>query len=180
MKRELRGRFEHDRDGYTEAKGEFIKALTKRARSFTEKMDEFFVAWINIYEYNMLHNVEGLPEGYIELAKHIPSGTRKLLDLGCGTGLELEEVFRRYPGIEVTRIDLAQPMLDKLAKKYTCKNIALICASYIGYDFGEEMYDCVISFESMHHWTHEQKADVYSRIHRALKPGGKYIECDYL
>jgi predicted TPR repeat methyltransferase len=38
----------------------------------------------------MLNNVAGLAEGYTELVKHIPSGTETLLDLGCGTGLELE------------------------------------------------------------------------------------------
>jgi len=49
----------------------FIEAVTKQARGIAEKMDDFFVARLDLYEENMLHNVEGLPEGYIELAKHI-------------------------------------------------------------------------------------------------------------
>ena len=32
LKRELAGRFEHDRDGYTAAKGDFIRAVTARAK----------------------------------------------------------------------------------------------------------------------------------------------------
>jgi SAM-dependent methyltransferase len=103
-----------------------------------------------------------------------------LLDLGCGTGLELEEIFRLYPDIDVTGIDLTHPMLEVLADKYCRKHIILICASYIGYDFGQEQYDCVISFETMHHWTHNQKIEIYRYIHKALKPGGRYIECDYM
>ena len=32
----------------------------------------------------------------------------------------------------------------------------------------------------MHHFSHEQKIKLYSRIYSALKPGGKYIEGDYM
>ena len=40
LKRTLKERFEYDRDGYTDAKGEFIKTVTKRARNLAEKMDD--------------------------------------------------------------------------------------------------------------------------------------------
>jgi len=33
LKRELKERFEHDRDGYTNAKGDYINSITERARS---------------------------------------------------------------------------------------------------------------------------------------------------
>ena len=143
-------------------------------------MDAFFIARLAVYEENMLTNVEGLPEGYVELAKHIPGGAKSLLDLGCGTGLELEEIFKLHPDIKVVGMDITQPMLTKLSEKFPDKDITLICASYLDYDFGTQRYDCVISFETMHHWTHEEKRGVYEKIHRALKPGGRYIECDYM
>jgi len=169
-----------DRDGYTDAKGEFIHAIAQRAKTLAEKMDEFFAARLGIYEDNMLMNVEGLPEGYAELAKHIPLGAKTLLDLGCGTGLELEEIYKLHPDIIVTGIDITQPMLTMLSGKYPDKDITLVRASYLGYDFGTEQYDCVISFETMHHWTHEEKLGVYKNIRRALKPEGRYVECDYM
>ena len=50
LKRELMEQYEHDRDGYTEAKGEFIEAVTKRARGIAEKMDDFFIARLDAYE----------------------------------------------------------------------------------------------------------------------------------
>jgi len=103
-----------------------------------------------------------------------------LLDLGCGTGLELEEVFKHYPDVQVTGIDLTQAMLDKLSTKYGDKQITLICASYLGYDFGVEEYDCAISFETMHHFPWEEKLALYKNIHRALKSCGRYIEGDYM
>lgn len=186
LKVKLKGRFEHDRDGYTNAKGEFIKAVTKQARDVLgtgntlEKMDDFFSARIDIYDAHMLQNIEGIAEGHKELAKRIPAEAQTLLDLGCGTGLELEEIFWLHPDVCVTGIDLTQAMLDKLAEKYSDKNVIRVCASYLGYDFGSEKYDCVISFQTMHHLTHEEKTGLYINIRKALKPGGKYIECDYM
>jgi len=180
LKRGLRDQFEYDRDGYTDAKGEFIKAVTRRAKGTAEKMDNFFAARIGVYEYFMLNYVEGLPEGYFELAKHIPPGTRTLLDLGCGTGLELEEIFNIYPDIGVTGIDLTQSMLDMLSEKYGSRNVNVICASYLDHDFGEDRYGCAISIETMHHWPHGVKTEVYKNICKALKAGGRYIECDYM
>lgn len=36
---------------------------------------------------------------YQWMARELPSGTRRLLDLGCGTGLELDCIFRRLPDL---------------------------------------------------------------------------------
>jgi SAM-dependent methyltransferase len=94
--------------------------------------------------------------------------------------LELEEIFKINPDMNVTGIDLTQPMLDRLSEKNSDKNITTICASYLNYDFGEGKYDCAISFETMHHWPHEVKARVYNNIIKALKSGGRYVECDYM
>jgi len=156
----------------------FVLSVTNPPR--LETMSDFFTARAPIYDEYMLYNVEGVAEGYTEFAKHIPSKTETLLDLGCGTGLELSEIFRRYPDIQVTGIDLTQAMLDRLSEKYSNRQITLICASYLGYDFGFEKYDCAISFETMHHLTPDEKLALYTSIHKALKPYGRYLEGDYM
>ena len=144
------------------------------------KMEDFFTSQAPAYDEYMLDNVEGFSQGCAQLAKHVPEGAQTLLDLGCGTGLELEKVFERYPHIKVTGMDITQAMLDKLAEKYSDKQITLICASYIDYDFGSEQYDCIISLETMHHWPQAQKRVLYANLLRALKPGGRYVEGDYM
>jgi len=145
-----------------------------------DKMSDFFTEQAPGYDEYMLNNVKGVAEGYTEIAKHLPSNMETLLDLGCGTGLELAEIYRRYPDVRVTGLDLTQAMLDILIDKFKDKKITLVCASYMNYDFGCEKYDCVISFETMHHLPHGEKLALYTNIYKALKPGGRYVEGDYM
>ncbi|BCN32696.1 class I SAM-dependent methyltransferase [Anaeromicropila herbilytica] len=145
-----------------------------------ERMNEFFAARVEGYDEHMLSNVEGCKEAYIKLAELIPFDCKKLLDLGCGTGMELDGIFKRFADIHVTGIDLTQAMLDKLKEKYSNKNISLICGSYFDVDFGIGQYDCAISFQTMHHFSHEAKIGLYKRILDSLMDSGVYIECDYM
>lgn len=145
-----------------------------------EKMNDFFTNRIEEYEEQMLTRVEGCREAYGMLPTLIPKGCKHLLDLGCGTGLELEKVFLEFPDIQVTGVDLTQSMLDQLKEKYAEKSLHLICGSYFDVEFEDQFFDCAISFQTMHHFSHEAKIGLYKKIFRFLKPGGVYIECDYM
>ena len=145
-----------------------------------EKMSNFFAARADGYDKHMLDNVVGCREGYIEMAKQLPDDCQTLLDLGCGTGLELEEIFRRFPTIAVTGIDLTQEMLDALSRKYASKSPILICGDYFTADFGDVPFDAAVSFETMHHFPKEKKHALYQKIYDALTPNGVYVECDYM
>jgi len=142
-----------------------------------EKMTDFFIARLDSYEAHMLENGN---EDYRKIAELIPISTEKILDLGCGTGLELDEIFKRLPQVSVTGIDLTQAMLDRLQQKHAGKNLKLVCGSYFDIDHGENTYDTVISFETMHHFSREDKVGLYRKLHKSLKSNGAYIEADYM
>ncbi|MDR1267060.1 MAG: class I SAM-dependent methyltransferase [Holosporales bacterium] len=144
-----------------------------------EKMDEFFASRLHEYDNHML-SIEELPEAYRKLAQLIPTDTQTLLDLGCGTGLELEEIFKLHPHIAVTGIDLTSAMMDRLREKYPDKDITLFCANYLDHDFGKEHYDVAVSCETLHHLSLEEKIGLYTHLFQSLKPNGRYIECDYM
>ena len=144
-----------------------------------EKMSDFFTARIAEYDEHMLSCVEGCREGYEEMARLVPEKARTLLDLGCGTGLELSEIFKRIPDVEVTGIDLTKPMLDRLEEKFPGKSLNLICGDYFKVPFGEG-FDCAVSFQTMHHFTKDKKLGLYKKLYDALADGGFYIECDYM
>ncbi|HBF39103.1 MAG TPA: class I SAM-dependent methyltransferase [Firmicutes bacterium] len=145
-----------------------------------EKMSDFFTVRVNGYDSHMLNEVAGCKEGYQKMADLLPGTVVNLLDLGCGTGLELDEIFKIHPAMQVTGIDLTAAMLDVLKQKHPGKDMTLIQANYFDYDFGTGKFDAVLSFQTMHHFPHAKKIELYSRIYSALKPGGKYIECDYM
>lgn len=145
-----------------------------------EKMSDFFTARVEGYDEHMLTNVEGCKEAYKKMSMLVPKTCTNLLDLGCGTGLELDEIFKVMHNIKVTGIDLTQAMLDKLSQKHQDKSLNLICDSYFDVDLGRCVYDCAISFQTMHHFSHEDKIKLYKKIYNSLKPNGVYIECDYM
>lgn len=148
--------------------------------STLEKMSDFFEARVNGYDEHMLNNVEGCREGYIKMAQLVPQDTVRILDLGCGTGLELDEIFKVLPDAEVTGVDLTQSMLDKLTEKHSDKNINLVCGDYFTVDFGINKFDCALSFQTMHHFSHDKKTALYEKIKNSLTDNGVYIECDYM
>ena len=113
------------------------------------------------------------------MAEYVPEGCRKLLDLGCGAGLELEAIFGKIPDVAVTGIDLCEAMLCKLKEKNEGRSINLICGDYFTADFGGE-FDCAVSFQTMHHFSKEKKTELYRKIYDALTDEGVYIECDYM
>ena len=145
-----------------------------------ELMDEFFAARVDGYDEHMIANVGGCKEGYIQMAQLVPEGSTRILDLGCGTGLELDEIFKYMPDASVVGIDMTQAMLDRLREKHGERDITLICGDYFTTDFGADKFDCAISFQTMHHFSHEKKTELYAKIRDSLADGGVYIECDYM
>ena len=104
----------------------------------------------------------------------------RILDLGCGTGLELEALFQRVPQARVTGVDLAEKMLELLRTRYRAylSQITLVKDSYLTMPLGSQVYDHVLSGLSMHHVLRDTKRELYKKIHAALKPGGIYVEGD--
>ena len=142
-----------------------------------EKMDLFFEARLEGYEEHMLTAIEGAEEFYPFTASLLPPG--HILDLGCGTGLELNWYFARHPEAEVTGIDLSEGMLSALKAKYPGKTLNLRRGSYFEVPLGENVFDGAVSVESLHHFTAEEKLPLYRRLHSALKPGAAFILTDY-
>lgn len=145
-----------------------------------ERMDDFFAARVSGYDEHMLDTVVGCKEGYQKMTELLPDTARDLLDLGCGTGLELDQIYQRLPELCVTGVDMTKAMLDKLRQKHPDKPMTLILGSYLDRDFGDAAFDAAVSFETLHHLTHAQKAQLYRAVYRSLRKGGVYIEADYM
>jgi tRNA (cmo5U34)-methyltransferase len=148
-----------------------------------EKMDSFFNKRAPGYDDHMKES-DTYYEDKIQLAEQfdVTNDIVNILDLGCGTGLEIEYILQRVANARFLCIDLAEKMLELLKSKYkdVLGQIEIIKASYFDYDFGYGRYDYVVASSTMHHWLHERKLSLYKRVFASLKPGGKFINDDYI
>ena len=145
-----------------------------------EKMSDFFEARLDGYDLHMMTNIESADEFYPFTASQLPTDEScRVLDLGCGTGLELQEYFLLNPTANVMGIDLSQGMLSELKRKFDGKNITLVQGSYFDLPLGENAFDAAVSVESLHHFTKEEKVSLYRKLRAALKDGGYFILTDY-
>ena len=145
-----------------------------------EKMDVFFENRLADYDEHMLTTIKGADEFYKYTAALLPREAKtEVLDLGCGTGLELEEYFLLNPNVHITGIDLSQAMLEILTAKFPDRNLNLICNSYFEVELGFEKYNAAVSVESLHHFAGDRKLPLYRKLLHSLKPNGYFILTDY-
>lgn len=144
-----------------------------------EEMAAFFEKRLAGYDNHMLRDIDGAEEFYPFTASVLPMHPcARVLDLGCGTGLELEWYFKRNPSAEVMGIDLSAGMLQELQKKFSDKRISCIQGSYFEVPFGSG-FDAAVSVESLHHFTKQQKVLLYRKLCSAVKTGGWFVLTDY-
>ena len=145
-----------------------------------EKMSDFFENRLEGYDEHMMTNIESADVFYPFTAKALPTNQNcHILDLGCGTGLELAEYFTLNPAAKVTGIDLSRGMLSVLKKKFSDKDISLVWGSYFDVPFGKEVFDGAVSVESLHHFKKEEKIPLYAKLHTSLKESAYFILTDY-
>ncbi len=119
---------------------------------------------------------------YNAVAERIPQTDQAIdiLDLGCGTGIQLEFVFSRAPNARVTAVDRAPNMFGQLETKFREKvsQLRLVEGSVLEIPFGNQEYDYAISVLTMHHFLPDKKVSVYRKVREALRSEGAYIKGD--
>ena len=143
-------------------------------------MEDFFDSRLEDYDAHQLNCIDSAQKFLAFTAACLPSFSEcAILDLGCGTGLELEYYFAINPSASITGIDMAPGMLNKLKKKFNGKSVRLILGSYFDVPFETAYYDAAVSVESLHHFTADEKLPLYQKLRETLKPDGFFILTDY-
>ena len=101
---------------------------------------------------------------------------RRILDIGCGAGNYTLKLLARLPNLDVTLIDLSQPMLDKAQERIRVVSkgaIRAIQGDMREVELGQAAFDIVLASATLHHLrTDEQWHSMFTKLHRALVPGG--------
>lgn len=145
---------------------------------------------MNLYERNQkqrdffnekIDSYDQVHETYMKtkrvLAESLDNNSKKILDLGAGTGLELIHLFELYPNASVVVVDISENMLNELSRREFANHVTTICGDFFEVDFGNE-YDAVISTSALHHFKPDEKITLYKKILDCLRDDGLFINCD--
>lgn len=107
---------------------------------------EVFTRSAEIYDliYRKILDYEVLSRRLVDVVESIAPHARSLLEVGCGTGLYLEQLSKHF---EVAGLDLSQPMLDRAAAR--CPGVVLHRADMTHFDFGRGFDAVVCLFSSI-------------------------------
>jgi len=110
----------------------------------------------------------------------------RFLDLGCGDGILGTALLQRYPLAHGVLADASDRMLQIARTKLQPYAPQL---AFLPFDLGSAWssavapygpFDVVVSGYAIHHLPDREKQQVYQTIHALLRPGGRFINIEYV
>ena len=147
------------------ADSEFSQNFRDEADVYLPFRRQFIEVTKSLYEYFIDANIEA-----------------KILDLGCGDGLFIQELIKSFSPASVILVDGSDEMLEAAKKRLKNNgNINFIKASFQDLLAGElltENFDFIYSSLAIHHLPFEEKKQLYAYIYKLLSPGGCFVHYD--
>jgi tRNA (cmo5U34)-methyltransferase len=103
---------------------------------------------------------------------------KRVMDLGCGGGNYAVKITSFLPDVDCTLIDLSANMLakaeERVAANITGKVLA-IQGDYREIPLEENAYDVITAGTTLHHLREDEEWEsVFTKVFKALKPGGTF------
>ena len=116
------------------------------------------------------------------VARHMPAGARRLLDIGGGHAMYTIAFCRRYPRLSATVFDSPQALeaaRASIAAANMADRITAQEGNFLTDSLGEG-YDVALMFNINHGFTDEQNQALIHKAAQALQPGGRLIIAEQL
>lgn len=105
------------------------------------------------------------------------AGNEKILDIGCGGGINLSRFLKKVPRGHVTGIDLSPDCVNYSFMRNRNAIAEGRCSVYEGsaelLPFGANHFDVITAFETIYFWP--DLPNTLKEIKRVLKPGGTFL-----
>ena len=119
-----------------------------------------------------------------EAAVATTPNARALLDVGCGAGNFALKLLKAIPSMDVTLLDLSQPMLDRAAERVVGAKVGrveTIQSDVRDAELTEGAFDLVVAATVFHHLRGDDEwRAVFAKLHRSLRPGGSLWVSDFI
>ena len=109
-----------------------------------------------------------------------PKRGESILDLGCGTGADLERVLALRRGVTLVGLDCSETMLRK-AETRLSRSLKRATVALVAGDAGQRLpfpsksFNAVYSAELMECLPADKQARLLREVRRVLKPGGRVL-----
>jgi tRNA (cmo5U34)-methyltransferase len=101
-----------------------------------------------------------------------------ILELGTGSGETARRVLLEHPKARLTGIDVSEEMLAAARNVLPSERIDALLVSGIQDPLPEGPFDLVISALTIHHLDASGKSDLFQRLARSLRRGGRFVMGD--
>jgi ubiquinone/menaquinone biosynthesis C-methylase UbiE len=136
-----------------------------------------FDSWSHSYDRNPLQWFFFEPSHRLLLETLAPQD-RRVLDVGCGTGLFAERIRQRFPGTQVCGLDLSAGMLGQASCRAAGEGSRFhrVQGDSARLPFASDTFDAITCSHSLHHYPNPKR--VVAEMHRVLRPGGRLLIVD--
>ncbi len=101
---------------------------------------------------------------------------KAMLDVGCGAGNYTLKLLEYMPNMNVTLLDLSQPMLERARERVsqvTTGSVKLLQGDIREVDIGTSSYDVIVASAVLHHLREDREWRlVFRKLYEALRSGG--------
>jgi len=109
---------------------------------------------------------------------------RQVLDIGCGAGNYTLKLLQSLPNVDVTLVDLSQPMLDRATERISAVSkgaIHTLQGDIRDLKFSGAQFDIILAAAILHHLRSEDEWQVvFAKCLHLLKPGGSFWIVDLI
>jgi len=145
----------------------YIKNLISKNKKLIDKNKQD----IKIYDTKLTAdklNEWGKGTTWNEIQMFFISKKGKILDLACGTGLNILDLKKLNPDAEIYGCDISQNLINICIESGIDKKM-LICKDATQIEFGENFFDYSYSIGSLEHFTEEGLEDIIKKLHFITK-----------
>jgi ubiquinone/menaquinone biosynthesis C-methylase UbiE len=152
-------------------KEEIIKLYQREgtAKNFDDERKEF------LYQ-RYKHKIEA---NILKKILKVNNGPLKVLDVACGTGRMVPEIFKGNPNVEYTGLDTSNAMTAFLKHRAKIldkeKQIKLIIGDATKLPFKDNTFDVAFTYHLTWHLPKEEQIKMIKELERVTKKGGYFV-----